>query len=90
MANRALLTLFTQAAAEAAGSSANTSKGDVVRCYTGGGGGYGNPLERDPQAVLDDLADGHISPDYAQQHHRLKCQEASATSQVAEDAVSVA
>ncbi|MCY4622419.1 MAG: hypothetical protein OXD34_11400 [bacterium] len=38
-------------------------KGDTVRCYTGGGGGYGNPQERDPQAVLDDLADRHISPD---------------------------
>ena len=39
--------------------------------YTGGGGGYGNPLERDPQAVLTVLADGHITPDYAQRHHRL-------------------
>ena len=46
-------------------------QGDTVRCYTGGGGGYGNPLERDPQAVLTDLADGHITPDYAQRHHRL-------------------
>ena len=46
--------------------------GDVVRCYTGGGGGYGNPLDRDPQAVQADLADGHISPDYAHRHHRLQ------------------
>ncbi len=44
-------------------------KGDTVRCYTGGG--YGNPLERDPQAVLDDLADRHITPDYAHRHHGL-------------------
>ena len=46
-------------------------QGDTVRCYTGGGGGYGDPLERDPQAVLTDVADGHISPHYARQHHRL-------------------
>ena len=44
-------------------------EGDVVRCYTGEGGGYGNPHDRDPQAVLDDLADGHISPTYARHHH---------------------
>ena len=50
-------------------------KGDIVRCYTGGGGGYGNPLQRDPQAVLTDLADGHISPDYARRHHRLNSQD---------------
>ena len=47
-------------------------EGDVVRCYTGG---YGNPRHCDPQAVLDDLADGHISPDYARRHHRLSPQD---------------
>ena len=51
--------------------------GDIVRCYTGGGGGYGDPLDRDPQAVLADLADGHISPEYAERHHRMKAQEPS-------------
>ena len=50
-------------------------KGDTVRCYTGGGGGYGNPLDRDPQAVQADLADGHISSAYARQHHRLDPQD---------------
>ena len=48
--------------------------GDVVRCYTGGGGGYGDPLERDPQAIQADLDDGHISPPYAQQHHQYLTQ----------------
>ena len=46
-------------------------KGNTVRCYTGGGGGYGNPPERDPQAVLTDLTDGHITPDYAKRHRAL-------------------
>ena len=50
-------------------------EGDTVRCYTGGGGGYGNPLHGDPQAVQADLADGHISPDYARRHHRLNAKD---------------
>jgi N-methylhydantoinase B len=29
--------------------------GDRVRVRTPGGGGYGNPLERDPEAVLEDV-----------------------------------
>ena len=37
--------------------------------------GYGNPHDRNPQAVLDDLADGHISPTYARHHHRLNPQD---------------
>jgi N-methylhydantoinase B len=27
----------------------------------GGGGGWGDPLERDPQAVLDDVLDEYVS-----------------------------
>ena len=29
---------------------------------TGGGGGYGDPRERDPELVHADLRDGHVSP----------------------------
>jgi len=29
------------------------------------GGGYGNPLERDPRKVLDDILDGYITPAHA-------------------------
>lgn len=35
--------------------------GDVVRIYTSGGGGYGDPLERDPEKVRLDLELGFIS-----------------------------
>ncbi len=35
--------------------------GSRVRVMTGGGGGFGDPLQRDPRAVEDDLADGYIS-----------------------------
>ena len=33
-------------------------KGEIVRGNTTSGGGYGNPLERDPKRVLKDLLDG--------------------------------
>jgi N-methylhydantoinase B len=35
--------------------------GDEVTCLMAGGGGYGNPFDRDPQAVLADVTLGMIS-----------------------------
>ncbi|MDD5646390.1 MAG: hydantoinase B/oxoprolinase family protein [Candidatus Bipolaricaulis sp.] len=37
------------------------AKGDVVSFQGGGGGGYGNPLDRDPAMVADDVANGYVS-----------------------------
>ena len=39
--------------------------GDVVRMETSGGGGYGDPLVRAPDKVLDDVALGYLSLDQA-------------------------
>jgi N-methylhydantoinase B len=39
--------------------------GDVVRVYTTGGGGYGSPLERDPEAVRLDVLDRRVSREAA-------------------------
>ena len=36
-------------------------RGDIVRIMSGGGGGWGNPIERDPKKVLDDHRNGLIS-----------------------------
>jgi N-methylhydantoinase B len=36
-------------------------RGDRVHIRPAGGGGYGNPLEREPQLVLDDVLDGYVS-----------------------------
>jgi len=41
--------------------------GSVIKSMTGGGGGYGNPAERDPADIREDLLDGYISPEHAQQ-----------------------
>ncbi len=35
--------------------------GDLVSFQTGGGGGYGSPLERDPEMVLQDVINEYIS-----------------------------
>jgi N-methylhydantoinase B len=35
--------------------------GERVMFNYGGGGGWGNPLDRDPQAVLDDVLDEYVS-----------------------------
>jgi len=37
------------------------ANGDVLRVMSPGGGGYGDPRERDPAAVKRDLAEGKIS-----------------------------
>lgn len=36
-------------------------RGDIVRYVTPGGGGYGDPLQRDPAAVLTDVENGWVS-----------------------------
>lgn len=37
------------------------SPGDTLVRPSGGGGGYGDPLERDPEAVLEDVIDEYVS-----------------------------
>jgi N-methylhydantoinase B len=41
--------------------------GDVVSYLSPCGGGFGNPLDRDPAKVLDDLLDGFITADHARE-----------------------
>jgi N-methylhydantoinase B len=43
--------------------------GDVVSFQTGGGGGYGSPLERDPQLVLQDVVNGYVSIESAREDY---------------------
>jgi N-methylhydantoinase B len=40
-------------------------KGDVLRHVMAGGGGFGNPMERDPELVLKDVLEEKISTEYA-------------------------
>ena len=40
-------------------------EGDVVVLQSAGGGGYGDPLERAPEEVLEDVIEGYVSLDQA-------------------------
>ena len=42
---------------------------EVVRIRTTGGGGWGDPLCRDPEAVAQDVRDGKVSPTAAQREY---------------------
>lgn len=46
-----------------------TKAGDTVRTVSPCGGGYGDPLERDPQRVLDDVLDGFVSMNNAREQY---------------------
>ncbi len=42
---------------------------DVLLFYAPGGGGYGDPLERDPARVAEDVANGWVTPERAEQNY---------------------
>jgi N-methylhydantoinase B len=46
-----------------------TTMGDTVRTVSPCGGGYGDPLERDPRRVLDDMLDGLVSERNAREQY---------------------
>ena len=39
--------------------------GTIIKSLTGGGGGYGPAIERDPEAVRQDVIDGYVSIEHA-------------------------
>jgi N-methylhydantoinase B len=45
--------------------------GDFIRLELPGGGGFGDPLERDPEQVALDVADGLISRETAERDYRV-------------------
>jgi N-methylhydantoinase B len=45
--------------------------GETFHVQSAGSGGYGDPLTRDPQAVLRDVRDGYVSPDRARAEYKL-------------------
>jgi N-methylhydantoinase B len=42
-------------------SNVGVGEGDMFTRPSAGGGGFGDPLERDPEAVLEDVADGYVT-----------------------------
>ena len=52
-------------------------KGDRLRVMTPGSGGYGDPLERDPQRIAVDVANGLVSAQAARDHYGTVIDEAT-------------
>ena len=52
-------------------------KGDVYRLITAGAGGWGDPLERDPQLVLKDIHDEKVSVKRAREAYGVVINEAT-------------
>ncbi|MFZ0850236.1 MAG: hydantoinase B/oxoprolinase family protein [Hyphomicrobiaceae bacterium] len=57
--------------------------GDIIMVRSAGGGGYGDPLERDPQRVATDLREGYISAAQAHQLYGLVLDKADAVDKAA-------
>jgi N-methylhydantoinase B len=58
--------------------------GDVVRLETPGGGGLGNPLERDPMRVLSDVRNGYVSREKAREIYGVVIEPANGDSVIDE------
>ena len=55
--------------AEAIAAMVPHAAGEAIEYCYGGGGGWGDPLDRDPQAVLDDVLDELVSRDAAERDY---------------------
>jgi len=51
--------------------TASVTGDDVITCSGGGGGGFFPPATRDPQRVLDDVLDGLVTVEAAQDKYRV-------------------
>jgi N-methylhydantoinase B len=52
--------------------------GDRLNTWTTGGGGYGDPLQRDPELVLADILDQKVSVEAAAEHYGVVVRDGSA------------
>jgi N-methylhydantoinase B len=52
--------------------------GEVIRLWGGGGGGFGDPFERDPEMVAADVAAGLVSPERASEVYGVRLNGAGA------------
>ncbi len=53
--------------------------GEVLGKVSGGGGGVGEPSEREPRLVLEDVIDGFVTAQFARDVYRVAIDEASLT-----------
>jgi N-methylhydantoinase B len=47
------------------------ARGDAYMMLSGGGGGFGDPAERDPELVAEDVREGYVSREQAQAAYKV-------------------
>ncbi|WP_321812732.1 MULTISPECIES: hydantoinase B/oxoprolinase family protein [unclassified Burkholderia] len=67
--SRNILNPATTAEAAPSKFTMELGQGVVIRHEQAGGGGYGDPLERDVELIEHDLRNGKVTAAFAQQHH---------------------
>jgi N-methylhydantoinase B len=50
-------------------TNALVTKGDLIQIVTPGGGGFGNPLDRSVELILEDVKEGYVSPESAERDY---------------------
>ena len=83
-------TTFTEAFGVACNgkfSDVRLGAGDRVRTVTSGGGGYGDPLERETERVAVDVRQGFISPALAAEEYGVVCGDDGTVDEVATSAL---
>ena len=50
-------------------SALRLAAGEAYVLYSGGGGGYGSPLDRPAERVADDVREGYVSPEAAHEQY---------------------
>jgi N-methylhydantoinase B/oxoprolinase/acetone carboxylase alpha subunit len=50
-------------------------QGDIIRLVTSGGGGYGDPRQRDFERIEQDVAESYISRAQAESHYQVVLRE---------------
>ena len=63
------------------------ARGQTVRLETPGGGGYGDPMERSPASVAEDVRLGYLTPEAARRDYLCVVDEAGRLDETASDAL---
>ncbi len=58
--------------------SVRLKPGDALKLQAGGGGGFGDPKERDPSKVAHDVTEGYVTPQAAREHYGVALDAAGA------------
>ena len=81
-------TTFTEAFGVACNgkfSDVRLAAGDRIRTVTSGGGGYGDPLDRETDRVATDVRQGFISPALAGEEYGVVCSDDGTVDEAATD-----